>query len=384
MSESRADRQKALEERRRRISELRESRTRRSEDTARIQASTTANLDDFVTELLNEPVVEVKEEEEQLEEEDAQGTATTQVQQQPAVVAPSSTRSVPVAVAPPPAVETFTVSTQTEPDDFVAPEELEEEEDPEEAVAEEEKKEEGTTALTLLESPPDTAIPKHLTPSELKAEVASTNFNTFINTASKKVERMLGASTTDWMLDPMMEERNSSLTSEAEQHGTDAAKFVSEVKIYECPKWTHGRDITDIDWSPLHRELVLTCYQQPAGNNPSTLLRHSSAPSDSLTPRSGELQSDGLVAIWSLVLPNRPEHLLTTGSPVTCGKFHPTDAHLVVGGCRSGQVVVWDVRAGRLPVQKSTAVVGSSAGAKMGHTHAVNAMRVLDAGVRAF
>lgn len=182
-----------------------------------------------------------------------------------------------------------------------------------------------------------------------------------------------------------MMERVSSLENEENpsQTKTDAAKFVSAVKIYECPKWTHGRDITDIDWSPIHRELVLTCYQQPVDHsyNPSNLSRHISAPSDSLTPRSGELQSDGLVAIWSLVLPNRPEHLLTTGSPVTCGKFHPTDVHLVVGGCRSGQVVVWDVRVGRLPVQKSAAVVGSAQTNK-GHTHAVNAMRVLDAGVR--
>jgi hypothetical protein len=67
-------------------------------------------------------------------------------------------------------------------------------------MVEEEKKEERTPLLHL--TPPDTCIPKHLTPTELETEVASTNFNHFINTASKKVERMLGASTTDWMLDP--------------------------------------------------------------------------------------------------------------------------------------------------------------------------------------
>mmetsp|Transcript_15047 Transcript_15047/g.24924 ORF Transcript_15047/g.24924 Transcript_15047/m.24924 type:complete len:333 (+) Transcript_15047:985-1983(+) len=76
-------------------------------------------------------------------------------------------------------------------------------------------------------------------------------------------------------------------------------------------------------------------------------------PSSSLAPRSGELQADGLVLVWNLAMPSRPEHIFTCGSPVLAAKFHPTEAPLVIGGCQSGQLVIWDVRAGRLPVQRS-------------------------------
>lgn len=98
-------------------------------------------------------------------------------------------------------------------------------------------------------------------------------------------------------------------------------------------------------------------------------------PSSSLIPQSSELRSDGLALVWNLALPDRPEHIFCCGSPVLTTAFHPTELPLVIGGCHSGQVVVWDVRAGRLPVQRS---VGPAGG---GHAHPICSMEVVESGV---
>jgi hypothetical protein len=73
--------------------------------------------------------------------------------------------------------------------------------------------------------------------------------------------------------------------------------------------------------------------------------------------------------------------------------FHPTEAPVVLGGCHSGQMVVWDVRAGRLPVQKSalsssvppasSSSSSAAAASKRGHVHPVDGMRIIEGGVSA-
>mmetsp|Transcript_4132 Transcript_4132/g.9342 ORF Transcript_4132/g.9342 Transcript_4132/m.9342 type:complete len:414 (-) Transcript_4132:1041-2282(-) len=158
--------------------------------------------------------------------------------------------------------------------------------------------------------------------------------------------------------------------------------------MYECPKWTASRDVTDMDWSPLHRELMLCGYHmpsstsslgQPIGSSAVKVVSPDDTPSDSLAPRNGELLSDGLALVWNLAMPNRPEHIFTCGSPVTTVRFHPTESTLIIGGCQSGQVVVWDIRAGRMPVQKSVLTTTVNGNSK-GHTHPICAMEVIEGG----
>jgi dynein intermediate chain len=79
-----------------------------------------------------------------------------------------------------------------------------------------------------------------------------------------------------------------------------------------------------------------------------------------------------------LAMPTRPEHIFTCGSPVLSCRFHPTEPALVVGGCQSGQVVVWDVRAGRLPVQRSSLATVARANS---HSHPICAMEIIEGGV---
>lgn len=388
-SESRAQRQAALEERRRRIQELQETRRRRAEDTARVQASANANIEDLVSGILNEPAPVAPAPQEVQSAEEAEDVSRVSVK---TVSGPgdagSGTASTPSAAqtslpVQEKTVETFCVSTQTDEYEFVEKNDplLGENEDDEDEI-----KEETHVDEPVENDPPvETVQPKVLSSDEIEKEIKDEPFSSFLNSTSKKVERLLGSPILgDLLASPMGEKVDAG--DEMDSRQRDATKFVSDQQLYECPKWTRGRDLTDIDWSPLHRDLVLSSYQSPSGEKsapvPISTISPRDTSSESLTPRSGELQSDGLVAVWSLQLPNRPEHLLTTGSPVMTARFHPTDPTLIVGGCRSGQVVVWDVRSGRLPVQKSTAVIGSAA-SKGGHVQAVNGMRVLDAGVRA-
>jgi dynein intermediate chain len=408
MSESREQRQKALEERRKRIADLRETRNRRVVDTARVQASATANLDDYVADLLNEPAPVVVSVANSNDTANTAATTPTAINNESSPTETDAASSVPVtttSTAPTttsvalPKVETFELGTQTEEPELL----------PDEDEINNEERNENTTSNETdgmtppqVDSDPATAIhsdtkdPKLLSDEQVQKEVSSKPFSDFLNTTSKKVERLLGTPLLSDLLVDHVGQVPSSLSSLQDGDAPkDERQFIASRQVYECHKWTSERDITDLDWSPLHRDCVLATYDRrgtrPIGSAATTIavaaIAPHDTPSDSLTPRSGELQSDGLALIWSLAMPQRPEHIFTCGSPVTTGRFHPTEAPLVVGGCESGQVVVWDVRAGRLPVQKSTFVVSGGSNKQQqvkGHSHPINSMVVLEGGVRAF
>lgn len=382
MSESREQRQKALEERRKRIADLRETRNRRVVDTARVQASATANLDDYVSDLLSEPAPGVPEVTAPVV------TTTVASSEQPAeVAAPVSAPAMPAAAPAPaaaPKTETFEFGTQTEELEQIADNE-------DENIDSNNENNDNLNAdkqeATLESEAVHDKDPKLLSDEQVQKEVSSKPFSYFLNTTSKKVERLLGTPLlSDLLVDHIGEAPSSSFNDN--DGPKDERQFIASRQVYECHKWTAERDITDLDWSPLHRDCVLSTYDRrgarPTGSIAVAAITPHNTPSDSLTPRSGELQSDGLALVWSLAMPHRPEHIFTCGSPVTTGKFHPTEASLVVGGCESGQVVVWDVRAGRLPVQKSTFVVSGSGKQTKGHSYPINTMAVLEGGVSFF
>ncbi|KAL3827180.1 hypothetical protein ACHAXA_006735 [Cyclostephanos tholiformis] len=163
---------------------------------------------------------------------------------------------------------------------------------------------------------------------------------------------------------------------------------------YEFPRFTRGRAVTDVEWCPGHAEWMAVSYG--AASSSSSL---SGGPRDPTTRRlspldppssflqgatmtttasfasshfaSSAIPNEGIVAIYNLSMPNRPEHLFCAGCPILRCRFHPTEGpRLVVGGGSSGQVLVWDARAGRYPVQRSSVVGG-------GHDRELVGMRVL-------
>jgi dynein intermediate chain, cytosolic len=396
-----ADRKKALDEKKRRLEELKARRAQRGTQTvsateqakARIEAA--SNLDEYIDGLLRAPTAngtEVGAGAMASPTLPAQAVGGREVQTASSQGDKASTISSP-APAPSPAkpvikTETFEMGTQVTDEDFPPPSEDDEEEEQPQAEEFNEKSDAivgEVTAATAEELKVDEEA-KFLSAEEVEKELASDTFSSFLNQASKKVERVLGSAV---LADLLADYDGETDGAERSAKISDGSNFISSRQIYECPKWTATRDVTDMDWSPLHRELMLCSYHMPSstsklaepkGSTAVKVISPDDTPSDSLAPRSTELQSDGLALIWNLSMPNRPEHVFTCGSPVTTTRFHPSESSLIIGGCQSGQVVVWDVRAGRMPVQKSSLTTTSSGNSK-GHTHPICAMEVIEAGV---
>lgn len=392
--EARVQRQKALADKKKRLEELKARRSQRGTQTgtareaAREKVDAVKNLDAYIDGLLKVPAAGAQAaapptQNNATEPSSAAPTANGTAQQEH--VAPSEDQVVSVAapVAPVIKTETFEAGTQTIDDEFPPPSDYDEAEE-----RQEEKEEQG------LETSPE--LPKHaeavveqeakvLTAEEVEQELASDTFSSFLNIASKKVERVLNSA----VLADLLVDYDGESNGQKRSRHSDGSKFLASRQVYECPQWTQHRDVTDMDWSPLHTELMLCGYHmsstslslgQPKGSTAVKNVSPDDTPSDSLAPRRGELMSDGLALVWNLAMPNRPEHIFTCGSPVTTTRFHPTESPLIIGGCQSGQVVVWDVRAGRMPVQKSSLVTTSSGNSK-GHTHPICAMQVVEGGV---
>jgi hypothetical protein len=398
--EARAQRQAALADRKRRLDELKARRNQRDStatqadgNIAKAKAVASTNLDDYIDGLLKAPASTTpapaeavtaapNANDQQRQPQDANKEAPKTIDNVIAEAAPAPMAS------PVKHVETFEMSTQTAEDDFPPPSDYDEDELQQEHV------EEGAydadyqepSYRNYYEEQYEPEEAKVLSAEEVEKELSSETFSTFLNAASKKVERVLGS--------PVLADLFSDYAGQldgakrVENKTSDGSKFISSRQIYECAKWTATRDVTDMDWSPLHRELMLTSYHMPSSTSSLTQASGSSAvsavspddtPSSSLAPRSGELLSDGLALVWSLAMPTRPEHIFTCGSPVTTARFHPTESPLVIGGCQSGQVVVWDVRAGRMPVQKSSLTTTATGG--KGHTHPIVAMEIIEGGV---
>jgi hypothetical protein len=395
MSESaaRTQRASALEEKRKRLDELKARRNQRGADSAVVSAkvSSSANLDEYIDDLLKQPGAAAGS----LDETPAL-VSENEAPPQPSTETPehvASENNVIAEVASPAAalpvrhVETFTVSTQTETEDF--PEQSEIEQDNEIVDDDKPLDDDDDAAKGAGESAKDEdgKDPKLLSPEELEAEIGSKPFSEFLNTASKKVERVLGTPQLADLLVDYVGEMDG--IKRGESKVSDGSIFLASRQLFQCPKWTANRDVTDLHWSPLHRELMLATYDMPmssAGTNQLSKgsaaissVSHGGTSSSSLTPRTGELQADGLALVWSLAMPSRPEHIFTCGSPVLTGRFHPTETPLVIGGCQSGQLVVWDIRAGRLPVQRSS--LTTVANGNKGHAHPICSMEVIEGGV---
>jgi dynein intermediate chain, cytosolic len=397
---TRTQRASALEEKKRRLDDLKKRREQRGGDSSAhraANASSTANLDEYIDGLLGEqqptavPPPHKQNDNATSDTVASSGASAAQMNGDAKSVLSAASNVFSESAPAPPVkmVETFTIGTQTEIEDI---EDLQDEDplDLEDAAAAEPKAEvDASEANAALVAKNKNAEPKVLTSEEVMKTVSSKPFSSFINTASKKVERVLGAPILSDLLIDYVGATDGGAKSSAEAKDTNS-KYVQSQQTYECAKWTENRDVTDIDWSPLHRELILTTYHMPSsraggparGETAVSAISAHDTLSSSVTPRSSELQSDGLALIWSLAMPHRPEHIFTCGSPVTSGRFHPTDPTLIIGGCESGQLVVWDIRSGRLPVQKSALSTVAGANAK-GHTHPIAQMEIIEGGVSA-
>ena len=195
-----------------------------------------------------------------------------------------------------------------------------------------------------------------LTDTELNAVVASPDFANFVERSSRVIERaldmddeydLLADYTRTSLLDDSDDDTNFSRSNKKAHSLRESFQLFSD-------KDSRRRMISDVHFSPHFNELLLSSYTK----NPS-------APHDSA----------GLVLIWNCHSPSRPEYTFRASSDVLSARFSPFHPNLIIGGCYSGQICLWDTRSSNRqgqPVQKTP-----QSGSHLGHTHPVYSINVV-------
>mmetsp|Transcript_25244 Transcript_25244/g.25013 ORF Transcript_25244/g.25013 Transcript_25244/m.25013 type:complete len:346 (+) Transcript_25244:499-1536(+) len=186
--------------------------------------------------------------------------------------------------------------------------------------------------------------------------MASSTFDNFFSQASRLIERGLGYEADAIGCFERFEADESGVTSK-DINIKENITFMKDTPI--------TRAITNIEWSPQHKELFLCSYYKSENDwDPN--------------------ETDGLVNIFSTHMPERPELTLTSPSEITSCIFHPTESHLVIGGTYSGNVLIWDMRekcnypSTRTKIQGSTMIKGVSV---VGTQNANNIVTVSNNGI---
>ena len=193
---------------------------------------------------------------------------------------------------------------------------------------------------------------KILDATELMSIESSDPFTTFLSMSSGIVERALDSMSS---FDPTVHYGT--------RPGDDDVREESESKVIKVREYFDerlcgGRSVTDLAWSPHYKELCLTAM----GARDRSMQKKMAA--------SREVDSDGMVLVWSLHRHQAPEFKFSCQSPVTTAKFDPFSPNLIVGATFSGQVVLWDKRAKSQPVQRTPLSAS-------GHTHPVFSLEVV-------
>ena len=191
---------------------------------------------------------------------------------------------------------------------------------------------------------------------ELKAVTSSNDFLSFVERSSKVIERALDEDydlLVDYTLaagmnDGSDEENPYSRSSRKKSHS-----LRQTLQLYSEPH-TRRRMISDLQFSAHFPELISASYTK----NPS-------APNE----------PSGLVLLWNSYAPSRPEYAFKAASDILSARFSPFHPNLIIGGCYSGQVCLWDTRSsGRTgaAVQKTP-----MSGSHLGHAHPIYSINII-------
>ena len=376
--ETRTARQKAIEEKKQRLKEIK-ARRNASAAAQAVAPANTGNLDEYIDELLKSTPVAVAgapvEEKEEPATAAVEATSVENLQVETEIAPPTAPTiaepPTPVISMPPVVqVEKFEVAIQCEEDDFPPPSLIDEDEPPKDDDVEEEEEEQSAVERSFSKEEPEIIT---LTVEERDKLISTHNFTHFISTASKRVERLLGASSKDndlfsslangWtgidlVQDYVVDEPDDTSSTKGKkkklEHPYQNGGFFNAKSTYQYTEWTKDRNITDIEWCPSHPEWLLTSYNSRSNGSKAIPSKHLSPHDPSSSFLSGSIPNEGIVAIYNLILPTRPEHVFCAGCPIVRTKFHPVEhPKLVLGGGTSGQLLVWDARVGRYPVQRS-------------------------------
>ena len=190
---------------------------------------------------------------------------------------------------------------------------------------------------------------RQLTSDELTAVTSSNEFVSFLDRSTKVLERALDEDydlLADYTLDDTLHDSDDD-TMPYSRTSRKSHSLRQTLQLYS-EKQTRKRMISDLHFSPHFPELLLSSYT-----------KNTTAPNEPA----------GLVLLWNIHAPSRPEYTFTAGTDVLSARFSPFHPNLVIGGCYSGQTCIWDTRSSDksgAPVQR-TPVSGSH----LGQTHPI-------------
>jgi dynein intermediate chain, cytosolic len=198
-----------------------------------------------------------------------------------------------------------------------------------------------------------------LNSEELNAVTSSNDFLSFVERSSKVIERALDEDydlLADYTISSAQEEGISD--DEGFPYARSARKSyaLKQTQQFFDSNRSRRRQISDLQFSPHFSELLLSsCTKNPtAANEPS-----------------------GLIMLWNVHAPSRPEYTFhSQGADILSARFSPFHPNLVVGGCYTGQVCLWDTRvvprSGGAPVRKTP-----QSGSHLGHNHPIYSIDIV-------
>lgn len=191
---------------------------------------------------------------------------------------------------------------------------------------------------------------RQLNQSELNAVTTSDDFQAFIERSSKVIERAL-----DEEYDLLTDYTRTTAVDIDEDYLNKSSQSLRETLQLYSADHSKRRVVTDLHYSPHFPELLLTSYTKNAA-----------APNE----------PNGLVLLWNTHAPSRPEYVFNATSDVLTARFSPFHPNLVVGGCYSGQVCIWDTRSSHRDGQpeRRTPPAGTTS---LGHTHPIYALSII-------
>ncbi|KAI9187874.1 hypothetical protein H9P43_002265 [Blastocladiella emersonii ATCC 22665] len=196
---------------------------------------------------------------------------------------------------------------------------------------------EDAAAAANQTEPDEEQAPREIPEEIKKAIVGSEPFLEFFDHSSRIIEKALNAADTFDFL------RDYSISADYVGNEIDQ----SPVKLLNHAfndHYTKGRTVASIAWNPRFPELYVASYTK--STLPTT-------------------EADGLVLVWNVLMPTRPEFVFTCQSEVLTTRFSEFHPHLVIGGTYSGQIVLWDTRT------KSSSPILKTPLSAAGHTHPV-------------
>lgn len=184
----------------------------------------------------------------------------------------------------------------------------------------------------------------------------------FIERSSKVIERVLDDDDddydvlADYTISHTQEDDGSDKENFAFPRSSRKSYTIKQTQQFFDSNQTRRRPVSDLQFSPHFPELLLSSHtkQAAAANDPS-----------------------GLIMLWNVHAPSRPEYVFhSQGADILSARFSPFHPNLIIGGCYTGQVCLWDTRAASrtngAPVLKTP-----QSGSHLGHNHPVYSISII-------